>query len=394
VETVKTVQDAGLRYVSDSAPGIRRLRSGKGFRYVGPDGRAVRDPGTLNRIRSLAIPPAYTDVWISPSPNGHIQATGRDARGRKQYRYHPRWREVRDETKYGRMLDFSAALPRIRRRVERDLGLAGLPREKVLATVVRLLECTGIRVGNDEYARANGSFGLTTLRDDHVEISGSTLRFQFRGKSGKTHKVALSDPRLARIVRRCQALPGEELFQYVDEAGEQQTIGSGDVNDYLREISGEEFTAKDFRTWWGTTLALAALLTMDPPSSEREAKSRIIQVVDEVAQQLNNTRAVCRKYYVHPAVLESFSDGKLLEALAAQPGEGNGVAGLTPEERNLMRLLAHKPGQSGSNGSNRSRRTTRPKGSNHRRRRRSHPRPRPRLRHQSRSRRRPSRRRA
>jgi DNA topoisomerase-1 len=394
VETVKTVQDAGLRYVSDSAPGIRRLRSGKGFRYVGPDGRVVRDPGTLNRIRSLAIPPAYTDVWISPSPNGHIQATGRDARGRKQYRYHPRWREVRDETKYGRMLDFSAALPRIRRRVERDLGLAGLPREKVLATVVRLLECTGIRVGNDEYARANGSFGLTTLRDDHVEISGSTLRFQFRGKSGKTHKVALSDPRLARIVRRCQALPGEELFQYVDEAGEQQTIGSGDVNDYLREISGEEFTAKDFRTWWGTTLALAALLTMDPPSSEREAKSRIIQVVDEVAQQLNNTRAVCRKYYVHPAVLESFSDGKLLEALAAQPGEGNGVAGLTPEERNLMRLLAHKPGQSGSNGSNRSRRTTRPKGSNHRRRRRSHPRPRPRLRHQSRSRRRPSRRRA
>jgi DNA topoisomerase-1 len=393
VETVKTVQDAGLRYVSDSAPGIRRLRSGKGFRYVGPDGRAVRDPGTLNRIRSLAIPPAYTDVWISPSPNGHIQATGRDARGRKQYRYHPRWREVRDETKYGRMLDFSAALPRIRRRVERDLGLAGLPREKVLATVVRLLECTGIRVGNDEYARANGSFGLTTLRDDHVEISGSTLRFQFRGKSGKTHKVALSDPRLARIVRRCQALPGEELFQYVDEAGEQQTIGSGDVNDYLREISGEEFTAKDFRTWWGTTLALAALLTMDPPSSEREAKSRIIQVVDEVAQQLNNTRAVCRKYYVHPAVLESFSDGKLLEALAAQPGEGNGVAGLTPEERNLMRLLAHKPGQSGSNGSNRSRRTTRPKGSNHRRRR-SHPRPRPRLRHQSRRRRRPSRRRA
>ncbi|HEY7634448.1 MAG TPA: DNA topoisomerase IB [Gemmatimonadales bacterium] len=391
---MKTVQDAGLRYVSDSAPGIRRLRSGKGFRYVGPDGRAVRDPGTLNRIRSLAIPPAYTDVWISPSPNGHIQATGRDARGRKQYRYHPRWREVRDETKYGRMLDFSAALPRIRRRVERDLGLAGLPREKVLATVVRLLECTGIRVGNDEYARANGSFGLTTLRDDHVEISGSTLRFQFRGKSGKTHKVALSDPRLARIVRRCQALPGEELFQYVDEAGEQQTIGSGDVNDYLREISGEEFTAKDFRTWWGTTLALAALLTMDPPSSEREAKSRIIQVVDEVAQQLNNTRAVCRKYYVHPAVLESFSDGKLLEALAAQPGEGNGVAGLTPEERNLMRLLAHKPGQSGSNGSNRSRRTTRPKGSNHRRRRRSHPRPRPRLRHQSRSRRRPSRRRA
>ncbi len=350
VETLKTAQAAGLRYVSDSVPGIRRLRSGKGFRYVGPNGRALRDPGILNRIRSLAIPPAYRDVWICPNPNGHIQATGRDARGRKQYRYHPRWREVRDETKFGRMLDFSAALPRIRRRVERDLAGSGLPREKVLATVVRLLECTGIRVGNDEYLRANGSFGLTTLRDDHVEISGSTLRFQFRGKSGKIHKVDLNDPRLARIVRRCQALPGEELFQYVDEAGEQQTIGSGDVNDYLREISGEEFTAKDFRTWWGTILALAALRTMDAPANEREAKSAIIKVIDQVASQLNNTRAVCRKYYVHPEVFESFSEGRLIEALAEQPGDGNGGAGLTPEERDLIRLLARTPRQNGSAG--------------------------------------------
>jgi DNA topoisomerase-1 len=371
VEPLVTAQAAGLRYVSDNVPGIRRLRSGKGFRYVGPDGGAVRDPSVLNRIRSLAIPPAYREVWISPSPNGHIQATGRDARGRKQYRYHPRWRKVRDETKFGRMLDFSTALPRIRRRVERDLGLPGLPREKVLATVVRLLECTGIRVGNDEYARANGSFGLTTLRDDHVEISGSTLRFQFRGKSGKTHKVALSDPRLARIVRHCQALPGEELFQYVDEAGEQQSIGSGDVNDYLREISGEEFTAKDFRTWWGTTLALAALLDLDPPRSEREAKSAIIRVIDQVANQLNNTRAVCRKYYVHPAVFESFSEGGLAEVLAAQPGNGNGVAGLTPEERNLICLLARSPRQNGAEGAAKGTRVAAPSSRNR------HPRPRP-----------------
>jgi DNA topoisomerase I len=382
-QTLETAQAAGLRYVSDSVPGIRRLRSGKGFRYVGPDGRAIREPNVLNRIRALAIPPAYNDVWICPSADGHIQATGRDARGRKQYRYHPRWREVRDETKFSRMLDFSAALPRIRRRVKRDLGLSGLPREKVLATVVRLLECTGIRVGNDEYARANGSFGLTTLRDDHVEISGSTLRFQFRGKSGKVHKVALSDPRLARIVRRCQALPGEELFQYVDEAGEQQTIGSGDVNDYLREISGEEFTAKDFRTWWGTILALGALLTMDAPTSEREARSAIIKVIDQVAVQLNNTRAVCRKYYVHPAVFESFSEGGLVETLAVKRGEGNGPAGLTSEERDLIRLLAHRPRQNGSAGSPKATRVAAPSSRNlrhHPRRHRRHSR-RPRHRH-------------
>jgi DNA topoisomerase-1 len=387
VETVKTAQEAGLRYVSDSMPGIRRLGSGKGFRYVGPDGRAIRDAGVLKRIRSLAIPPAYRDVWICPDPNGHIQATGRDARGRKQYRYHPRWREVRDETKFGRMLDFSGALPRIRRRVDRDLGLPGLPREKVLATVVRLLECTGIRVGNDEYARANGSFGLTTLRDDHVEISGSTLRFQFRGKSGKTHKVALSDPRLARIVRRCQALPGEELFQYLDESGEQQTIGSGDVNDYLREASGEEFTAKDFRTWWGTILALAALRTLDAPAGEKEAKSAIVRVIDQVADQLNNTRAVCRKYYVHPAVFESFSQGSLIEALAAKASDVNGSAGLAPEERDLIRLLAYAARQNSSTGGPTNGRRT--AGSRIPRRRRHHRRP-LQIRH-PRSRRRPQR---
>ena len=254
-DPIEAAESAGLRYVSDVMPGIRRKRAGKGFSYVAPDGKTIRDPRSLRRIRALAIPPAYTDVWICSDPSGHIQATGRDARGRKQYRYHPRWREVRDETKFGRMLAFSEVLPAVRAKVDSDLARPGLPREKVLAAVVRLLECTGIRVGNDEYAKANRSFGLTTLRDQHVEVSGSTLRFQFRGKSGKSHDVELSDRRLARIVQRCQALPGEDLFQYVDDEGNRQTIGSGDVNDYLRQASGQDFTAKDFRTWAGTILA-------------------------------------------------------------------------------------------------------------------------------------------
>jgi DNA topoisomerase-1 len=259
LDPVESAEAAGLRYVSDMTPGIRRRKAGRSFSYVGADGKTIKNPAELNRIRSLAIPPAYTDVWICPIPNGHIQATGRDARRRKQYRYHARWREVRDETKFGRVLAFCEVLPRIRRRVESDLGKQGLPREKVLATVVRLLDCTGIRIGNDEYARSNRSFGLTTLRDRHVEISGSNIRFEFRGKSGKAYNVSLNDRRLARIVLRCQALPGEDLFQYLDDGGVRQTVGSGDVNDYLRTISGEEFTAKDFRTWAGTKLAVAAL---------------------------------------------------------------------------------------------------------------------------------------
>jgi DNA topoisomerase-1 len=242
-DPTQSAQAAGLRYVSDASPGLRRRRSGRGFSYTGPDGRPVRDRATLARIRSLAIPPAYTDVWICPTSNGHIQATGRDARGRKQYRYHPKWREVRDETKFGRMLAFSDALPRLRKRVDEDLARPGLPREKVLATVVRLLECTAIRVGNDEYAKSNRSFGLTTLQDRHVEISGANLRFEFQGKSGKIHRVSLSDRRLARIVARCQALPGADLFQYLDDDGNRVAIGSGDVNDYLRDMTGEEFTA-------------------------------------------------------------------------------------------------------------------------------------------------------
>ena len=314
-DPIESAEAAGLRYVSDTMPGIRRKKTGRNFTYVGPDGRTIKNPAELTRIRSLAIPPAYSDVWICPTPNGHIQATGRDARRRKQYRYHPRWREVRDETKFGRVLAFSEVLPRIRKRVESDLGKQGLPREKVLATVVRLLDCTGIRIGNDEYARSNRSFGLTTLRDRHVEISGSNIRFEFRGKSGKAHNVSLTDRRLARIVLRCQALPGEDLFQYLDGDGVRQTVGSGDVNDYLRTISGQEFTAKDFRTWAGTKLAVAALTEMGAWRSQRQAKSNILRAIDRVAEQLNNTRAVCRKYYVHPAIFDAYTAGTMLKTL-------------------------------------------------------------------------------
>jgi len=341
----ESAAEAGLRYVSDTSPGIRRKRSGTGFTYVGQDGKRITDQKTVERIRKLAIPPAYTDVWICPMPNGHLQATGRDARGRKQYRYHPRWREVRDETKFGRMVAFSEVLPRLRARVEADLGRAGLPREKVLATVVRLLECTNIRVGNDEYARANGSYGLTTLKDKHVEVSGGSLRFSFTGKSGKTHQVELSDRRLARIVQRCRDVPGEELFQYLDDDGARQTIGSGDVNDYLREISGQEFTAKDFRTWAGTMLAVRALRDLGPMDTEREAKSAIVRAVDQVAEQLNNTRAVCRKYYIHPTVLETYLAGTMVSGL----GNGTRLAAaaatgsaLNAEEKALVRLLNGK----------------------------------------------------
>ena len=340
VDPSESAEQAGLRYVNDTMPGIRRRRAGKGFIFLDQSGRRITDRATVARIRSLAVPPAYSDVWISPHPNGHIQATGRDARGRKQYRYHSRWREVRDETKFGRMLAFSEALLRIRKRVESDLSRPGLPREKVLATLVRLLELTGIRVGNDEYARNNRSFGLTTLREDHVEVSGSTMRFEFRGKSGKVHRVSLSDRRVARIVARCQSLPGEELFQYVDDEGVHQTIGSSDVNDYLREIAGDDFTAKDFRTWSGTLLAMGALEDLGPASSEREAKSTIVAAIDRVAKRLNNTRAICRKYYVHPVIFETYLTGSLLQTIP----NGNRAAaalanGLLPEEQALVRLL-------------------------------------------------------
>ena len=319
---------AGLRYVNDAAPGIARLRAGSGFRYLRPDGRALRDAETLARIRKLAIPPAWEQVWICTRDDGHLQATGRDARGRKQYRYHPRWREVRDETKYGRMLAFSKALPRIRRRVNQDLALPGLPRDKVLATVVRLLEATRIRVGNEEYARTNDSFGLTTLRTRQVRVQGSTLFFQFRGKSGVHHRVALSDRKLAGIVRHMRDLPGYELFQYVDEAGESRSLDAADVNEYLKTIAGEEFTSKDFRTWAGTVLAAEALHALEPPVVKR----KLTQAIEGVARQLGNTPAVCRKCYIHPAVIDAYMEGSLSATM-------NG----SRAERCVQRLLQRRP---------------------------------------------------
>jgi DNA topoisomerase-1 len=343
-DPIESAAAAGLRYVTDGGPGLRRRRAGKGFTYLGVDGRRVRDPDELNRIRALAIPPAWTEVWICPTANGHLQATGRDEKGRKQYRYHPRWREVRDETKYGRMIAFGQALPHIRRRAGRDLALPGLPRAKVLATVVRLLETTLIRVGNDEYARANQSFGLTTMRDHHAEVSGSQVRFQFRGKSGKQHTIGLNDRRLAGIVRRCRDIPGYELFQYLDERGQPQDIGSGDVNDYLREVTGQEFTAKDFRTWAGTVLAARALEECEVFDSEAQAKKNIIRAIEKVAERLGNTPTVCRKCYVHPAVIDAYLDRSLLDALG-QRGEQElreSLNDLRPEEAAVLALLQQR----------------------------------------------------
>ncbi len=310
---------AGLRYAHDGRPGIRRLRAGEGFRYVAPNGRTVRDRRTLARIRALAIPPAWSDVWIAPLEDSHVQATGRDARGRKQYRYHRRWREIRDETKYGRLLQFAGALSSIHRRVARDLRLPGLPREKVLAVVVRLLERSCIRVGNQEYARENESYGLTTLRDRQVEVRGATLKFRFRGKSGVRHDLALSDAQVARIVRGMQDLPGYELFQYLDDSGATRRIESADVNAYLKEIAGEEFTSKDFRTWAGTLHAAEALRRTARPASEAQAKRGIATAVDEVARRLGNTRAVCRKCYIHPAVLSAYASGALHDLRGSSP---------------------------------------------------------------------------
>ena len=335
-----SAEEAGLRYVSDSMPGVRRRRAGGGFRYIGADGKAIADPDRIAWFKGLAIPPAWTDVWISPLKRGHIQATGRDARGRKQYRYHPRWRQVRDEAKYGRLIEFARALPRIRRRTERDLRRRGLPREKVLALVVRLLEATLIRVGNEEYARENASFGLSTLRDRHVKGEGSRVRFSFKGKSGKEHEVPIPDPRLARLVRQCQEMPGQELFQYVDDEGKRQSIDSGQINDYLREISGRDFTAKDFRTWAGTVAASLALQDFLEIDDDAGRKKAILRAIEKVAGQLGNTPAVCRACYVHPDVLESYLDGTLIDALSARArGAGRGSHALRPEEAAVLGLL-------------------------------------------------------
>ncbi|MCU0495610.1 MAG: DNA topoisomerase IB [Chloroflexaceae bacterium] len=314
IDPVESARAAGLRYVNDKTPGIRRRRVGKGFSYRASDGSPVREPQELERIASLGIPPAWNEVWISPWPDGHIQATGRDVKGRKQYRYHPRWRAMRDDTKYDRMLAFGAALPEMRTQIERDLRRPDLSRRKVLATVVRLLEKTLIRVGNAEYARSNESYGLTTLHDEHVHVEDSRVCFQFRGKSGKDHTITLKDRRLARIVRQCQELPGDSLFQYLDD-GELETIDSSDVNEYLREISGQEFTAKDFRTWAGTITAALALERLGPAPNATRGKRMAMQAIKETAARLGNTPAICRKSYIHPAVIEAYLDGTLLDEL-------------------------------------------------------------------------------
>jgi DNA topoisomerase-1 len=301
----------GLLYVTDHDPGIRRRNGRGGPAYAGPDGREIKDEATLARIRSLVIPPAWTDVWICPEPNGHIQATGRDARGRKQYRYHPRWREQRDGDKYGRLVAFGRALPRLRRKVEQDLARRGLPREKVLAAVVQVMERTLIRVGNDEYAQANRSFGLTTLRDGHATIGRTGAVFEFRGKAGKVHKTGFNDRRLARIVKACQDVPGQRLFQYVDDEGQRHAIQSADVNAYIRDALGDDFSAKDFRTWAGTVMAARALIEIGPCATDAEGKRNLNACVKAVAGVLGNTAAVARKAYIHPAILDAYAEGRL-----------------------------------------------------------------------------------
>jgi DNA topoisomerase-1 len=337
-------REVGLRYVSDAQPGIRRKGAGIGFRYVDAKGNAVNDEAVLARIKSLAIPPAWTEVWICPWANGHIQATGRDARGRKQYRYHPRWRDVRDEAKYERMLNFARALPGIRKTVDAALKQPGLPREKILATIVYLLQATMMRIGNEEYARHNKSFGLTTLRDRHARIDGGEVEFRFRGKSGVQHAVRVDDPRLARIIRASRDLPGQELFQYIDDDGVQRSVDSADVNDYLREITGEDFTAKDFRTWSGTVLAALALQEYEKFDSEAQAKKNVVRAIESVAERLGNTPAVCRKCYVHPAVIESYLDGTMVEALRQRARQEltEDLHALQPEEAAVVALLQER----------------------------------------------------
>jgi DNA topoisomerase-1 len=342
-DSMESAKAGRLRYVTDNMPGIRRRKSGKGFVYIAADGKIVRDADELRRLKSLAIPPAWRDVWICPLGHGHLQATGRDARGRKQHRYHPRWREVRDETKYERMLAFAKKLPAIRDKVAQDLAMAGLPREKVLATVVRLLETSLIRVGNTEYARQNNSFGLATLRSRHVNVAGSSIRFEFRGKSGVQHALDLTDRRLAKIIKQCQDLPGHELFQYIGEDGARYTIDSADVNDYLRQIAGEEFSTKDFRTWAGTVLAARALGEFHSGDKKAPLKKNIVQAVEVVAKRLGNTKAVCRNCYIHPAVIDAYTDGSLFQLLTrrAKKARDSGEA-LATEEAAVLALLNRK----------------------------------------------------
>ncbi len=344
VDPRDAAETAGLLYVSDEEPGIRRRKSGKGFTYTGPGGKKIDDKATLDRIKSLAIPPAYTDVWICATANGHIQATGRDAKGRKQYRYHPAFREVRESTKYEHMLEFAKGLPAIRKTIDEHMSLRGLPREKVLATVVHLLENTLIRVGNADYVKQNKSYGLTTLRDPHVKVEGGELRFHFKGKSGKTWNLQVKDRRIAKIVKACQDLPGQDLFQYLDENGERQSVTSADVNAYLKEITGRDITAKDFRTWAGTVLAALALAEFEEFDNQAKAKKNIRAAIEKVSSRLGNTPSICRKCYVHPEVFSSYLDGGLLleikEEIEAELREE--LPSLKPEEAAVLTLLQER----------------------------------------------------
>lgn len=319
----------------DDRPGIHRIRGRTSFHYVKPDGRPVKNSEDLARIKGLVIPPAWTEVWIAPIEQAHLQATGRDSRGRKQYRYHDAWRQRNEQSKFKRMISFARVLPRVRRRVQRDLRRRGMPREKILAAVVRLLELTLIRVGNDEYARTNGSFGLTTLRNRHAEVKGAHVRFSFKGKSGKEHNVEIFSPRLARIVKRCQDLPGQELFEYVDESGERRQIDSQDVNDYIREAAkNDEFTAKDFRTWEGTVLAATALWKLGRARTDAEAKQHVVKTIKAIAEILGNTPAVCRKSYIHPGIFECYLCNRILKISVSK-----GVRGLSEDESRALSLL-------------------------------------------------------
>ncbi|HZZ28549.1 MAG TPA: hypothetical protein VFE46_11150 [Pirellulales bacterium] len=350
----RAARDAALVYTTDSVPGIQRIRNGKGFVYQNSKGRRIRSAATLARIHHLVIPPAWSDIWICTAATGHLQATGRDARGRKQYLYHPRWRSIRDCKKFDRMAAFGRALPRIRRRVTHDLRQAGITRTKVLATVVRLLEESLIRVGNDEYARANNSFGLTTFKNRHAQVSGSMVRFQFRGKSGKAHAIAISDKKVAKIVKRCQELPGHNLFEYLDEDGQPRGIHSGQVNEYLHEITGEEFTAKDFRTWAGT-LSAAKLLSR----SESITQSKLAAAVKDVAKQLGNTPMVCRNSYIHPMLLSTAEKNRFRELFQYKHPNGHGKYGLRQDEVALLRLLkAYRAPSTNGEQSNRRRTMT------------------------------------
>ncbi|MGE3334543.1 MAG: DNA topoisomerase IB [Rhodospirillaceae bacterium] len=326
-----------LHHVSDAAPGLVRKRTGKAFVYLDPRGRRVRAPAVLSRVKSLAIPPAWSDVWICADAQGHLQATGRDARGRKQYRYHPKFREARESAKYEHLFDFAKALPRIRAAVAKDMAAAGLSREKVIATIVYLLEATLIRVGNADYARQNKSYGLTTMRDPHVEVNGAEMKFDFTGKSGRAWRITLKDRRIAKIVKACRELPGQHLFQYLDSDGKRQRVGSTDVNDYLRSVSGREVTAKDFRTWTGTLMAALTLAERAPPQSETAAKRTIKACVTEVSARLGNTVAICRKCYIHPAVIEAYSAGTLARRFKRKGRKSRD--GLEPEETALLALL-------------------------------------------------------